>query len=230
MALTACSDDANNSSVLNVSGQNKEEIFTETTRFDGKDMKLLKLDLPRFGKCFLHTPVVLPNLDTRKKDLNSEIYVPSDVFNIALNKPVASSEDFPLVGELKQATDGEKEAGQYVELGDGLQWIQIDLQKQAEIFAIVLWHRHDDYIAIKDVIIHLSDDQKFKKNVFSVFNNDHDNSAGFGVGTGMTWESTFEGRTFVLEKPVKARYIRLYSNGNTNNNTNSYVEVEVYGR
>jgi hypothetical protein len=28
---------------------------------------------------------------------------------------------------------------------------------------------------------------------------------------------------------VKGRYVRLYSNGNTSNDLNHYVEVEVYG-
>ena len=37
-----------------------------------------------------------------------------------------------------------------------------------------------------------------------------------------------EGRLFDL-KGVKARYVRLYSNGNTTNDLNHYVEVEVYG-
>ena len=34
----------------------------------------------------------------------------------------------------------------------------------------------------------------------------------------------------VVNPPVKGRYVRLYSNGNTSNDTNHYIEVEVYGR
>ena len=30
-------------------------------------------------------------------------------------------------------------------------------------------------------------------------------------------------------KGAKGRYVRLYSNGNTTNDLNHYVEVEVYG-
>jgi hypothetical protein len=37
-----------------------------------------------------------------------------------------------------------------------------------------------------------------------------------------------EGRLFD-PKAVAARYVRLYSNGNTVNDLNHYVEVEVYG-
>jgi len=29
---------------------------------------------------------------------------------------------------------------------------------------------------------------------------------------------------------IEARYVRLYSNGNTANDLNHYVEVEVYGK
>jgi hypothetical protein len=34
----------------------------------------------------------------------------------------------------------------------------------------------------------------------------------------------------VSAKPIKARYMRLYSNGNTSNDNNHYIEVQVYGR
>ena len=31
-------------------------------------------------------------------------------------------------------------------------------------------------------------------------------------------------------EPAKARYVRLYSKGNTSNDMNHYIEVEVYGK
>ena len=31
-------------------------------------------------------------------------------------------------------------------------------------------------------------------------------------------------------QPVRGRYVRLYSNGNTSNDQNHYIEVEVYGK
>ena len=37
-----------------------------------------------------------------------------------------------------------------------------------------------------------------------------------------------EGR-LIDPKGAKGRYVRLYSNGNTTNDLNHYVEVEVYG-
>jgi len=35
---------------------------------------------------------------------------------------------------------------------------------------------------------------------------------------------------YTADKPVKARYVRLYSNGNTSNDLNHYTEVEIKGR
>ena len=43
------------------------------------------------------------------------------------------------------------------------------------------------------------------------------------------WIETNEGR-LIDAKGVKGRYVRLYSNGNTSNDMNHYIEIEVYGR
>ena len=40
---------------------------------------------------------------------------------------------------------------------------------------------------------------------------------------------TYEGR-LIDTKGEKARYVRLYTNGNTSNELNHYIEVEVYGK
>ena len=61
-----------------------------------------------------------------------------------------------------------------------------------------------------------------------MFNNDHDNSSGLGIGKNKEYIETNEGR-LIDPRGVKARYIRLYSKGNTSNDINHYVEVEVYG-
>ena len=62
----------------------------------------------------------------------------------------------------------------------------------------------------------------------TVFNNDHDNSSGLGVGKDKEYIEVAEGRLFD-SKGVKGRYVRMYSNGNTTNDLNHYVEIEVYG-
>ena len=50
---------------------------------------------------------------------------------------------------------------------------------------------------------------------------------GFG---NVNAKETNIGKLVVVNPPVKARYIRLFSNGNTTNDMNHYIEVEVYGR
>ncbi|MGB1129439.1 MAG: hypothetical protein ACPG4K_05270, partial [Haloferula sp.] len=71
----------------------------------------------------------------------------------------------------------------FVELLDGLQWVQIDLEASAEINAIWLWHFHSQKRAYHDVIVQISDDPEFKEGVTTVFNNDYDESAGMGKGS-----------------------------------------------
>ncbi len=192
--------------------------------------KPLKLDVPRAQIIGTPVPVKLPNLEPKTPNPVPE--VPDDVKNVAKGKKVTSSDDFPLIGELELVTDGDKGAaeGCYVELMNGLQWIQIDLEKQTEIFAVAMWHYHSQERAYKDVIIQVSDDPEFIKGVTTIFNSDHDNSAKKGAGKNKAYIETNIGKLVVVNPPVKARYIRLFSNGNTTNDMNHYIEVEVYGR
>lgn len=202
---------------------------TEAKAADG--MKQLKLEIPPLQLEGTPVPVKLENLDASKRP-NPQPMVPSDVTNIALKKPVTASDDFPLMGDLPQITDGDKggSAGSVVELMGGVQWVQVDLGKPSEIFAVAVWHYHSQERAYNDVVVQLSDDPEFKKDVVTIFNADHDNSAKLGTGKDKAYIETNEGKLIVCEKPVKARYVRLYSNGNSTNETNAYIEVEVYGR
>lgn len=158
-------------------------------------------------------------------------YAPKGLVNVALKKPVTSSEQNPLIGELRQVTDGEAEGveGAYVELGPGLQWVQIDLKEKCEIFAIVLWHYHGEGQIYSDVVVQAADDPDFIENVRTIYNNDFDNSAGLGLGKDLEYLETYEGR-LIDSKGVRARYLRFYSNGNTSNDFNRYTEIEVFGR
>jgi len=79
------------------------------------------------------------------------------------------------------------------------------------------------------VIVQTADDPDFVTNVTTLFNNDIDNSAGLGVGTDMHYVETHKGE-LIDAKGARARYVRLYSNGNSADDLNHYVEVEVYGR
>lgn len=190
----------------------------------------LKLEVPPAQLVGTPVPIKIENLEPKAP--NPEPDVPADVKNIAKGKTVTSSDDFPLIGELSLITDGDKEAsdGCFVEIMNGFQWVQIDLGKTSEIFAIAIWHYHSQERAYKDVIIQISDDPEFAKGVTTVFNNDHDNSAKKGKGTNKAYIETNLGKLVVVNPAVKGRYVRLYSNGNTSNDMNHYTEVEVFGR
>lgn len=144
---------------------------------------------------------------------------------------VSSSDPVPIIGELFYITDGEKEhdAATYVELGPGTQWVQIDLGQEREIHAACVWHYHGEARIYFDVVCRVSNDPEFKGAVTTVFNNDGDDSSGFGVGKDLEYIETNEGRPFAVNG-VKGRYVRFSSRGNTANEMNHYTEVEIYGR
>lgn len=193
--------------------------------------KTLKLEVPRAQLTGTPVPIKIENLDPEKKPA-PEIEIPDNVNNLAKGKKVTSSDDFPLIGELELITDGDKEAaeGCYVEIMNGLQWVQIDLEKTAEIFAVALWHYHSQERAYKDVVVQISDDPEFLKGVTTIFNNDIDNTAKLGKGNDKAYIETNYGKLIVVNPAIKGRYVRLYSNGNTTNDMNHYIEVEVYAR
>ena len=128
-------------------------------------------------------------------------------------------------------TDGDKQAtdGSYVELGPFLQSVTIDLQADYDIYAVLLWHYHQQARVYYDVIVQLADDPDFITNVRTLFNNDSDNSSGLGIGSDMHYVETAEGK-LIDAKGARARYVRLYSNGNSSNELNHYIEVEVFGK
>jgi F5/8 type C domain len=192
--------------------------------------EVLKIQLPK--PMFVGTPknIRTPNLETITGRPRGPFMVPAGTVLLSAGKPVISSDKEPVIGEIAFVTDGKKsgEDGYYVELGPMLQWVQIDLGKSQELQAIVAWHYHSQARVYRDVIIQVSDDKDFIGGVTTVFNNDHDNTAGLGAGRDKEYIETFDGKLFD-PKGVKARYVRLYSGGNTSNDMNHYVEVEVFG-
>lgn len=174
-------------------------------------------------------PMKVPQLVGVPKDPPT-LRVPEGTTLLSKGKPVTSSDNYPIIGEVSLITDGDKEAGEgyYVELLDGLQWVQIDLEQSADIRAVWLWHFHSQRRAYHDVIVQVSDDPEFKNGVTTIYNNDYDGSAGMGKGADHPYvESRFG--LLVNAKGTKGRYVRLYSNGNTSNDMNHYIEVEVFG-
>ena len=118
-----------------------------------------------------------------------------------------------------------------VTLRRGLQWVQIDLQGEFNLYAIVLWHDFTTAVVYRDVIVQVSDDAEFKTGVVTLFNNDQKNSAGFGVGTDREYfDNPLTGAGKLIDaKGVRARYVRCYSHGSSDNALNTYIEVEAYG-
>jgi hypothetical protein len=110
-----------------------------------------------------------------------------------------------------------------------VQHVTIDLGGRFAIYAVAVWHYHKQARVYNDVVVQTADDPDFITGVRTVFNNDHDNTAGLGLGREMNYVETAEGK-LIDAKGVEARYVRLYSNGNSSTRTNHYVEVEVYGK
>lgn len=191
----------------------------------------IKLELPK--AMFIGTPqnMNVPNLEKPLGKPRPPFLAPAGTINLAFEKAVTSSDDLPVIGEVEMITDGDKDAaeGSYVELGPFLQHVTIDLGQKSDIYAIVVWHFHKQPRVYFDVIVQVADDADFISNVHTLFNNDHDNSAGQGVGKDKHYVETSEGR-LIDAKGVQARYVRLYSNGNTGNDLNHYIEVEVHGK
>jgi hypothetical protein len=77
-------------------------------------------------------------------------------------------------------------------------------------------------------VVQVSDDKDFKSGVTTLYNNDIDNSLGLGTGKDLSYIESNIGR-IVDAQGKSARYVRLYSNGNTSNELNHYCEVEVFG-
>ena len=195
-----------------------------------QEKEVLQIPLPK--PMFVGTPrnIRTANLETITGKPRGPFMVPVGTTLVSGNRRVTSSETQPVIGELDMLTDGEKEGGDgyFVELGPGPQWIQIDLRETYALHAIVAWHFHSQARVYRDVIVQVSDDRDFLRGVTTVFNNDHDNTAGLGAGKDKEYIETYDGRLFD-PKGVTARYVRLYSAGNTANDMNHYVEVEVYG-
>lgn len=191
-----------------------------------EDKVPLKRDLPKPLEVGTPAPLDgIPNLErTPEGKPPPDFMVPKGTINLAKSKKVTSSESDPAVGSLEYVTDGEKagDEGNWVELGPGRQWCQIDLEKTSEIYAVIVWHYHAQKRVYRDVIVQVSDDPLFAKAVTTVFNNST-------AGTDHPYVESYQGK-LIDAKGIKGRYVRLYSNGSTSGKTNHYIEVEVWGK
>jgi hypothetical protein len=197
-----------------------------------EDLVPLVLKLPTAK--FIGTPSDAPVDPTVEKPSDKPrppLMVPPGLSNVALHKPVTTSDTNKPADELVKVTDGEKEAGDasVVLLRKGPQWVQIDLGSPQEIYALVVWHGFDEPKVYHAVAAQVADDAKFTQNVRTLFNNDYKNLDMLGVGTNREYFESHEGK-LIEGKGAVARYVRLYSDGSTVARLNEYTEVEVYGR
>lgn len=158
-----------------------------------------------------------------------EVEIPCRVSLLSRGAPVTSSDPAPL-GDLSLVTDGDKEGddGYFVDILPGLQWVQIDLGATRDLWLIWLWNYHKVPVFYKDVIIEVASQEDFS-DARIVFNNDCDNSSKKGMGSDKSWVGTNCGWPVKLSG-LPARYVRLYSNGRNIDDTNHWIEVEIYGR
>lgn len=194
------------------------------------DLMLLQTELP--GDLLIGTVpdnLPVPNLDKTKQ---SPLQIPNTSSVISKGKPVSSSDkETPFEGELTYVTDGIKDGneGYSVIIGEGPHWVQVDLGQSHLVDAVVLWHYFRNHRVVNDVIVQASEDAEFKTGVTTLYNNDADNTSGQGIGTDRPYIGNYLGRQ-VNGNGTKARYIRTWSNGSTDNRMNEFIEVEVWGR
>lgn len=165
------------------------------------------------------------------RSLNKDVKV--SAFDVTENKAVAEKGDRPFA----HINDGNKTyQSNYLELTDTSdnklhsRYVEIDLGTECELNKLHMT-RYADGRTYGPTAIVLSNDKDFK-NKTVVFNSDKEgNVHNLGKGKDELYSETVDGKTINLEKPVNARYIRIYVNGNNNKTSTSdhIVEFEAYG-
>ena len=174
-----------------------------------------------------------PHLRPQKR--RKPLRVRPGMTNLALYKPVTACTDEPLAGDVDQITDGLKKSGpfDYVELPPGLGWVQIDLEQVRTIHAVVIWHFYKNATIYNDVIVRVADDAAFSRNVRTLFNNDHDDSARMGKGDDTAFYTRWWGEIVDARGAggdgTKARYVRVYTADGMEDELPRFVEIAVYG-
>lgn len=115
------------------------------------------------------------------------------------------------------------------------EYVQIDLKAVMPISNLKLWHVWQDARIYNSVVVLASNDPSFTSEISILFNNDTQNSLGFGRGEDQLYAEsssglTIQGRTnpygnqYLL---ANKRYLRFYSRGSNLNSGNHIVEVQV---
>ena len=151
--------------------------------------------------------------------------------NLALYKPVTAGSE-PINGDLEQLTDGINNSGEF-DVVEGPGWVQIDLGEEASIHAVVLWYYYRNSNIFNDVIVRVSDAADFSGNVITLFNNDHDNSSGMGIGNDPAFISSWRGEIIDASGSkhigTTGRYVRVNTGMSVDGFLPRYLEIAVYG-
>lgn len=197
-----------------------------------QDLVPLQIKLP--APAFIGTPSdapVDPSVEKTSTKPRPPLMVPPGVSNVALGKKVTTSDTNQIPANLTKITDGDAEASEQgtVLIRKGPQWVQVDLGQPCQIYAIVVWHAHDNPKVYHGVRAEISDDPNFKTGVNVLFNNDHNDMDGLGAGTDREYFESYQGK-LIKANGATARYVRLYSDGSSESRLNEYTEIEVFGR
>jgi len=207
-----------------------------TPAFSGRafaeDKKVeLKFEIP--APYYGGTPLnyTSPNLEEPDFKPRPAFFAPDGTALLSKGKPVTTDAGEPRFGKLTFVTDGDKSYQEKSLLGlaPGKHYVQIDLQQEATIYALLLWHYHEADRVYFHTIVQVSSDADFTKDVTTVFNNDAENKEGMGIGKDKEYIEKNTGR-LIDAKGAKGRYVRFYANGNTSDDLSHYVEAEVWGK
>ena len=149
--------------------------------------------------------------------------------NLAFQKPVTAGnmENGTLQNNLEKIVDGitASEDANNVEFtpANGAQeekaYVTVDLEQSYDLSEVKFYsfttHDYPGYYRINhNTVVMVSNDPNFQdESTKIIYNNDSDNSMGFGVGTDAEEQNTPSGKSIVFDKPVNARYIRYYQDG-----------------
>ena len=196
-----------------------------------EDKVALEVEYPEKLVKGTEIPKNIPNMETPrpKGTAPALLMVPAGCENLAEDKEVTASDDDPIAGDLDMITDADADGNEYVQISKGLQWVQINLEESKNLYAAHIWHYHAQPRVYNDIVIQISDDENFKNGVTTAFNNDHDNSSGLGKGKDKNYIEEYFGKSIDL-KGTKGQFVRFYSNGNSADKSNHYLEIQVHGK
>ena len=209
-------------------------LLVATAGLFAEDKVAIKFELPAPHSSGTPKEVKSDNLEP---DPGPGKYRPPIMVPVGFDKKLTTEEtkvttsEEAVTGENEYVVDGDKtpDATCMLQLPGGLQWVQLDLGAEKTVSAVCVWHDQGDDRVYKDVIVQLSNDEKFAKDVTTIFNNDHDNTAKLGKGADKEYRERTDGRPIDGTR-TKARYVRCYSNGSSSEPVNNYIEIEVFGK